>query len=103
VWGRAEGVRTLLKSGAEALSPFTFGVLADHAFGGGRTGLRDAFLVMLVPLLADGVLLLTVGRRCYPAGVRRAKSSPEDARRRVGAPEEIDIAGHLRPTSAETL
>jgi MFS family permease len=86
VWGRAEGVRTLLKSGAQAASPVAFGLLADHAFGGGGSGLRDAFLVMLVPLLVGGVLLLTLGRRWYPGDVRRAQTEGERADRPVDAP-----------------
>ena len=91
VWGRAEGVRTLLKSGAQALSPLCFGLLADHVFGGGRTGLRDAFLVMLVPLVAGGVLLLTVGRRFYPDDVRAARHKRRPAAQPV-APSEVPSA-----------
>jgi predicted MFS family arabinose efflux permease len=78
LWGRAEGVRTLLRTAAEACSPLLFGIMAD-AFGGGRVsatapanaqvvsdagGIRDTFLVMLLPLAANGLILLTA-RRAY--------------------------------------
>jgi MFS family permease len=57
LWGRAEAARTLLREPAQALAPLLFGVVADHAFGGGHAGLRDAFLLMLLPLLAGAVVL----------------------------------------------
>jgi len=60
MWGRAESVRTVLQLAAEAAGPVTFGIVAD-AFGGaaGRgAGLREAFLVMLVPLLVNGLVML---------------------------------------------
>jgi MFS family permease len=75
LWGRAEGVRTLLKSGATALAPIVFGLVADHACGGGLPGLRTAFLVTLIPLLAGGVVLLTIGRRHYPQDVLAATTA----------------------------
>jgi MFS family permease len=64
LWGRAEAARTLLREPAQALAPLIFGVLADHTFGGGQTGLDEAFLIMLVPLLA-GAIILVRGRRHY--------------------------------------
>jgi MFS family permease len=64
VWGRAEAARTLLREPAQAIAPLIFGVLADHMFGGGQTGLDGAFLIMLVPLLAGAVILVR-GRRYY--------------------------------------
>src|SRR5207253_8681918 len=50
LWGRAESVRTLLRSLAQALAPLIFGAVSDHVFGGGRSGLQWTFVVMLVPL-----------------------------------------------------
>ncbi|HEX3957525.1 MAG TPA: MFS transporter, partial [Trebonia sp.] len=38
LWGRAESIRTLLRSFAQALAPLLFGAVADHVFGGGRAG-----------------------------------------------------------------
>ena len=38
LWGRAEAVRTMLRSLAMALAPLLFGAVSDHVFGGGRVG-----------------------------------------------------------------
>jgi MFS family permease len=72
--GRAEATRGLLLLGSGALGPLTFGLVAT-AFGG-RTGglaLRDAFLVMLIPLAA-GALTLLAAVRPYRADARAAAS-----------------------------
>jgi MFS family permease len=78
LWGRAESVRTFLRMGAEAVSPVVFGFVADELGGtGGRgTGLEYAFLIMLLPLVANGVILLR-GRRAYPGDVATAMASEE--------------------------
>ncbi|MFR9775702.1 MFS transporter [Micromonospora sp. MS34] len=84
LWGRAESLRTVLRLVAEAVAPAIFGWLADQLGGpGGRssgTGLRDAFLIMLVPLVANG-LILVAGRRGYPVDVATAAASDQ---RRTG-------------------
>lgn len=74
LWGRAEAVRTFLRSLAQALAPLLFGVVSDHIFGGGRAGLQWTFVVMLVPLAASAYLLF-VARRSYPADVATAAAS----------------------------
>ncbi|MFC4010097.1 MFS transporter [Nonomuraea purpurea] len=77
LWGRAESVRTFLRVGAEAVAPLTFGLLADALGPDGTTsgqGLRDAFLIMLVPLAANAVVLLR-GRNSYPRDVATAAAS----------------------------
>lgn len=88
LWGRAESVRTFLRMGAEAVAPVTFGFVAD-ALGptgaGNARGLEYAFLVMLAPLIASGVILLR-GRRTYPRDVATAAES-ERATRGEGEPE----------------
>lgn len=58
--GRAEAARGLLMLASSALGPVTFGLVAT-AFGGGRGGsaLRDAFSVMLLPLAAGALVLLS--------------------------------------------
>ena len=73
--GRAEAIRTVLRSFAQALAPLLFGAMADHAFGGGRAGLQWTFTVMLVPLAASAVLLYHA-RRTYPADVATAGFTP---------------------------
>ncbi|HEX8009117.1 MAG TPA: MFS transporter [Trebonia sp.] len=65
LWGRAEGVRTFLRSLGEAAAPLLFGYVSQYVFGGpgsatggGRvqpgnvSGLEYTFLVFLIPLLA---------------------------------------------------
>jgi MFS family permease len=77
LWGRAEAVRTTLRTALEALAPLIFGALSEHVFGGpAHGGLRSTFLVMLAPLfVAPAVLLLA--RRSYPRDVATASASNE--------------------------
>jgi MFS family permease len=74
--GRAEAARGLLMLGSSALGPITFGLVAT-AFGGRGDGLalRDAFLVMLVPLAA-GALILLAGISTYRADAEAAGTRP---------------------------
>ncbi|HEY2073865.1 MAG TPA: MFS transporter [Gaiellaceae bacterium] len=74
LWGRAEGVRTFLRSLAQAVAPLLFGAVSDHVFGGGRSGLQWTFVVMLVPLAASAYLLFR-GLRTYPRDVATAAAS----------------------------
>jgi MFS family permease len=74
LWGRAEGVRTLLRTGAQALAPLLFGAVSDYVFGGGRTGLQWTFAVMLLPLAASAFFLFTA-LRTYPRDVATAAAS----------------------------
>jgi MFS family permease len=71
LWGRAEGVRTFLRTGAQALAPVLFGAVADYIFGGGTSGLRWTFVVMMLPLAASAVFLYGA-RRLYPKDVATA-------------------------------
>jgi MFS family permease len=80
LWGRAEAVRTLLRSLAQALAPLLFGAVSDHVFGGGRTGLQWTFVVMLVPLGASAVLLFRALRH-FPTDVASAAASVPPRRR----------------------
>ncbi len=89
LWGRAEGVRTMLRSLGEALAPLLFGYVSQYVFGGpgsGRgvgapaagggtgTGLEYTFLVFLVPLVIAGLLAL-MALRTYPRDVATASAS----------------------------
>jgi hypothetical protein len=99
LWGRAEGVRTLIRQTTQAGAPVVFGLVAD-AFSGtaggtgssGRvpaatsTGLRDAFLIMLVPLVLNGVALL-FARRSYPMDIATAIAS--EARRATAVASDV--------------
>ncbi|MFI7043616.1 MFS transporter [Streptosporangium sandarakinum] len=88
LWGRAESVRTFLRMSSEASAPVLFGAVADALGGGaGRAdGLKYTFLIMLVPLVANGLILFTAGRT-YPRDVATAVAS--EARTR-GAGERRD-------------
>lgn len=68
LWGRAEGVRSFLRTAAQALAPVAFGGLS------GIIGLRYTFAVMLVPFLASAVILV-IGMRTYPRDVATAAAS----------------------------
>jgi MFS family permease len=96
LWGRAQGVRTALRNTLEAFGPLLFGVIAG-LFISGDAGLEEgtesaivpaqthgllvAFLIMLIPLAAAGVVLL-VGRRHYPVDVASAGESERRGERR---------------------
>lgn len=93
MWGRAESIRTTIRTVLEALAPLTFGLVAvalggtmSGGFGSGLNranesvaeastrGLEYTFLIMLVMLAASGVLLLRA-RRTYPTDVASAAAS----------------------------
>jgi MFS family permease len=80
LWGRAEGIRNLVRTGAQALAPLLFGAVSQYVFGGGNNGLRWTFVVMMVPLTASAVFLFAAGRR-YPTDVATAAAAA--ARRRL--------------------
>jgi MFS family permease len=92
LWGRAEGVRTVLRQLAQAAAPVAFGATAD-AFGGhGGSGLQYAFLIMLIPLGVSGVIVWR-GRRSYPRDVATALASEETIARRRASPQPGEDAG----------
>jgi predicted MFS family arabinose efflux permease len=74
LWGRAEGVRTLLRTAAQALAPLLFGAVSDHVFGGGRSGLQWTFAIMLLPLAASAYFLYRA-LATYPRDVATAAAS----------------------------
>jgi len=91
LWGRAEAVRTVLRSTCEAAAPLAFGYVSQYVFGGpgssagaaggagsgqtgNPTGLEYTFLVFLIPLVIAGLLAL-VGLRTYPRDVATAMAS----------------------------
>jgi MFS family permease len=72
LWGRAEGIRTFVRSGAQALAPLLFGGVSDLLSGGHPiSGLRWTFVIMLVPLGASAVFLFRA-MRTYPTDVATA-------------------------------
>jgi len=77
LWGRAESVRTLVRAVAVALAPLLFGAISDYVFGGGHSGLKWTFLVMLVPLAVSAFLLFKA-LRTYPGDVAAASATGGD-------------------------
>jgi predicted MFS family arabinose efflux permease len=90
LWGRAEAVRTVVRSLAQAMAPLLFGVMSDRVFGGGRSGLQWTFLVMLLPL-AGSAAILWRARATYPgdaaAAGERSRAQPDAGARRVSRSE----------------
>lgn len=80
LWGRAEAIRTLLRSLATAAAPLLFGVMSDHVFGGGRIGLQWTFVTMLAPLAAAAILLFRA-LTSYPSDVASAAAAAKADRR----------------------
>ncbi len=78
LWGRAEGVRTSLRTLAQSLAPVVFGAVSEHIFGGGRKGLQWTFALTLVTLAVSGIILLRA-TRTYPRDVATAAASTRKA------------------------
>ena len=91
LWGRAEGVRTFVRSLAQALAPLVFGGLGGLIAGfyvpqapigthpkppnsATANGLEITFLILLVTLAAAGIALLRA-RATYPRDVATASAS----------------------------
>jgi MFS family permease len=74
LWGRAEGIRTTLRTLAQAAAPLLFGAVSDYVFGGGRAGLQWTFALMLLPLAASAYFLYKA-LRTYPRDVATASAS----------------------------
>lgn len=108
LWGRAESVRTTIRSLAQALAPLVFGGLADLIAGffppqapigthpaavdvSKGTGLEITFLVLLVTLAAAGVALWRA-RATYPRDVATAAASHQGS----GAPSVAHMGTHTR-------
>jgi MFS family permease len=72
LWGRAEGIRTFVRTGAQALAPLLFGAVSDLLSGNHPySGLRWTFLIMLLPLTASAFFLFRA-MRSYPRDVATA-------------------------------
>lgn len=99
MWGRAEAVRSFLRSILQSFAPLVFG-LVSTAFGGreagfgtsggglhqhGRAaGLQPTFLLMLAPLLAAAIIVWR-GSRHYPTDIAAADTT--ERRFPAAAPE----------------
>jgi MFS family permease len=74
LWGRAEAVRTFVRTIAMAFAPLLFGAVSDYIFGGGRSGLQWTFAVMLLPLAASAFFLFKA-LGTYPRDVASASAA----------------------------
>lgn len=68
LWGRAEGIRTFLRTLAQSLAPVLFGSISD------LIGLRNTFVIMLLPLAASAVFLFRAAG-VYPRDVATAAAA----------------------------
>ncbi|HKA26298.1 MAG TPA: MFS transporter [Gaiellaceae bacterium] len=78
LWGRAEAIRTFLRTIAQAFAPLLFGAVSDYVFGGGRSGLQWTFAIMLLPLAASAYFLFKA-LDTYPRDVATALASETPA------------------------
>jgi predicted MFS family arabinose efflux permease len=93
LWGRAEGVRTVLQMLALSVGPLLFGLISGalggpHSSTSGGTvkhtsALSDTFMIMLSAAASAGLLLLRA-RRTYARDVATAAASIDGARRSPG-------------------
>jgi MFS family permease len=105
LWGRAESVRTFVRSLFQALAPLVFGGLAQLIAGivpsqapigthphtppsHEATGLEIAFLIMLVTLVAAGILTAKA-RHTYAQDVATAAVSEEEGGPSVNLPPPV--------------
>ena len=89
LWGRAEGIRTFVRTGAQALAPLVFGAMSDLLSGNHPySGLRWTFLIMLLPLSASALFLVRA-LRSYPTDVATA-GVVSLATFRAGPPTDIE-------------
>jgi MFS family permease len=79
LWGRAEGIRTFLRTMAQAFAPLLFGAVSDYLLGGGRSGLQWTFVIMLLPLAASAYFLFKA-LRTYPRDVASASVAAANLR-----------------------
>lgn len=79
LWGRAEGVRTFLRTLGQAIAPVAFGGVSDYVFGGGRSALQWTFALMLLPL-AGSAYFLYKALATYPRDVASAAAARTSGR-----------------------
>jgi predicted MFS family arabinose efflux permease len=90
--GRAEAIRSVLRSGADASAPITFGLLA------GSLGIGHTFLLMTAPL-AVAFGLGAIALHTYPADVAAAESASKPKRASPRANHSADADTSLRSAS----
>ena len=78
LWGRAEGIRTFLRTLGQAVAPVAFGGVSDYVFGGGRSALQWTFVLMLLPLCASAYLLFKA-LGTYPRDVATAAAAARES------------------------
>ena len=113
LWGRAEAVRTMLRTLAVALAPLLFGFLSDQLGSGSGSssatkgigyqassaGLRYSFLIMLIPMAISGVILLRSAHD-YTRDVATAIASDEHIEQLVAGAAPPQTRSRVRPARA---
>ncbi|HLG71403.1 MAG TPA: MFS transporter [Chloroflexota bacterium] len=80
LWGRAESVRTVLRSSLQGAAPLVVGFLADYlGHGQPGSGLEYALLLALIPVAVAGFILL------FALTSYRSDAATADASSRAGA------------------
>ena len=85
LWGRAEAIRTFLRTLAQAFAPLLFGAVSDYVFGGCLSWLQWTFAIMLLPLAASAYFLFRA-LRTYPRDVATASASARAGTGLAGEP-----------------
>lgn len=78
LWGRAEAVRTVLRTAATAAAPVSFGLISVHLFTG-RQALQHTFLLAISSLWIAALIVL-LGRGQYQKDVEAARRAREHDR-----------------------
>jgi MFS family permease len=78
--GRAEAVRTIVRTLGEAIAPPAFGFLSDHLGGGGVKGMQASAAALLPALLLSAVILVFAART-YPADAEAVRREIMPARK----------------------
>lgn len=117
LWGRAESVRTVVRTVLQSGAPLVFGWLSTQLGGTsgagvgdpdstqphGALGLDRTFLIMLVPLLAAGALVAFAARHTYPGDVATALATDTPRRNQdPAAPAVISIVADDRNRRSDT-
>lgn len=105
LWGRAEGIRTVLRTLLQAAAPVVFGFASEHLPGAssrGESGLEHTFVLFLAVLVLATLAILPA-LRTYPRDVATADASIHaiTAAQRTGPPHaglppRLLVAGRAR-------
>jgi hypothetical protein len=117
LWGRAESVRTMLRTALQSSAPLVFGWIStqlggrgsssglghpDSAQPTGALGLDRTFLIMLVPLLLAAALLWFAARGTYARDVATALAAANPQPDAASPPPPSAASRIARPNRARS-